>query len=196
MHYLKYTDEAVHYLKSRDKVLGEVIDRLGHIEREADDGLFPSIIHQIIAQQISNKAQAAVWSRVQSALGTITPDAVMRCGEDALRAAGLSHNKVRYVKNAAEMVLGGQCDLRGIERMTDSDAVEALTMLKGVGRWTAEMVLIFGLERPDVLSRGDAGIKRGVKLVYGREADDALFDEVQSTLSPWCSVASLYFWQV
>lgn len=84
MHYLKYTDEAVHYLKSRDKVLGEVIDRLGHIEREADDGLFPSIIHQIIAQQISNKAQAAVWSRVQSALGTITPDAVMRCGEDAL----------------------------------------------------------------------------------------------------------------
>lgn len=196
MRYFEYTDEAVQYLKSRDKALGEVIDRLGHIEREADDGLFPSIVHQIIAQQISNKAQAAVWSRVQGALGSVTPQTVGDCGEDTLRALGLSRSKALYVKNAAKAVLRGECNLSAIERMTDGDAATALTTLKGVGKWTAEMVLIFGLGRPNVLSRGDAGIKRGVKLVYGREADDALFDEVQARLSPWCSVASLYFWQM
>lgn len=196
MRVFEYTDIEMCYLSSRDSKLANVIEAAGHIERETDADVFSSIVHQIIAQQISNKAQEAVWNRVQGALGAVTAQSVAKAGEDTLKGLGLSSNKARYVMGAAKKVLNGEFNPQALEDMTDEKARSCLTAIKGVGEWTADMVLLFGLQRPNVLSRKDAGILRGMEIVYGNKADDALFERVKSALSPYCSVASLYFWHV
>lgn len=199
MRIFPYTTTETNYLACRDECLARFIHKRGHIEREADVSLFSSIVHQIIAQQISNKAQAAVWGRVQSALQSVTAQKVDETDAETLHSMGLSMSKVHYIKGAASKVLSGECDLCAIAGMTDEDAVLSLTSLKGVGVWTAQMVLLFGLLRPNVLSKSDAGIRRGIEIIYGAERGgetyDALFNDVRLRLSPYCSVASLYFWE-
>lgn len=196
MRIFEYTDLETRYLSSRDGKLAKVIESAGHIEREADADVFSSIVHQIIAQQISNKAQEAVWNKVRGALKDVTAQTVMQTSEDELRALGLSRNKAQYVRGVAQKVLNGEFSLSKTESMTDEDARAYLTSLKGVGEWTADMVLLFGLQRKNVLSKKDAGIARGIEIVYGKKPDNDMFSHLKNTFSPYCSAASLYLWHV
>lgn len=193
-----YTTTETDYLSSKDAKLARFIRSIGHIERETDNDLFSSIVHQIIAQQISNKAQQAVFNRVCNALEKVTVQSVISTDEEAFRKMGLSRMKARYIRGAAKMAVTGEIDLEAIEKMTDNDAVNALKTIKGCGEWTAQMVLLFGLLRKNVLSKKDAGIRRGVKIVYEVESDDKVdkvLEDIAIRLSPYCSVASLYLWQ-
>lgn len=193
----EYGSTETDYLKARDKRLGEVIDRVGHVNRAVDDDLFSAVVHHIIGQQISMKAQATVWQRMRDALGTVNAATVSAASEDELQALGMTFRKVAYIKDFAAKVQSGEFDLEAVAALPDEDAIRALASLRGIGVWTAEMILLFCLQRPNVFSYDDLAIQRGLRMVYHhRKIDRKLFERYRRRFSPYCSVASLYLWAV
>lgn len=192
-----YGQRELEYLKSRDKRLGAVIDKIGMIEREMDCDLFSSVIRQIIGQQISMKAMATVCARFSDFLGEVTPDTVSAADTDALQKLGMSRRKAENIKDFAVKVKSGEFDLAAVAELSDEDAVAALSSLKGIGVWTAQMLLLFCLGRQDILSFTDAGIQRGMRMVYRKRIiTREMFEKYRKRLSPYGSTASLYFWAV
>lgn len=195
--YFRYGPAETEYLKSRDARLGALIDQIGPVEREVDPDLFSAVVHHIVGQQISTKAQATVWRRIQDALGRVDADTVLSAGPEGLQALGISFRKADYITDFAQKVHSGAFDPEAVRRMTDQEAVAALSALRGVGVWTAEMILLFCLERPDVFSYDDLAIQRGLRMVYHhRSIDRRRFEMYRRRFSPCCSVASLYLWAV
>lgn len=195
--YFTYGEAEIAYLKRRDKRLAEVIDRIGPIARAVDEDLFSAVVHHIVGQQISTKAQQSIWLRMLDALGTIDADAVIACGRERLQAFGITFRKADYILDFANRVQSGAFDLAAVAAMSDAEAIEALSVLKGVGVWTAEMLLLFCLQRPNVFSFGDLAILRGIRMVYHhKEVTKERFERYRRRFSPYCSVASLYFWAV
>ena len=195
--YFEYGDKEVEYLKAKDKKLAEVIERIGHIDRAVDTDLFSSVVHHIIGQQISTKAQQTIWARMRETYGEVTPGIIGNADVNELQSLGMTFRKAEYIKDFSQKIITGEFDLDAVGRMTDEEAIEALIALKGIGVWTAEMILLFCLQRPNVLSYGDLAILRGMRMVYRhRKIDKKLFEKYRRRLSPYCSVASLYFWAV
>ena len=195
--YFDYGAREVDYLKARDRVLGEVIDQVGHVEREVDPDLFSAVVHHIVGQQISTKAQATIWARMRERLGEVNARTVAAAGTAALQSVGISLRKAEYIQDFAGKVNSGAFDLQRVAALPDSEAIEALVALKGVGVWTAEMILLFCLQRPDILSFDDLAIQRGLRMVYRhRKIDRKLFEKYRKRFSPYGSVASLYLWAV
>ena len=193
----QYDENATEYLKKRDKRLGEVIDKIGKIERKVDNDLFSSVVHHIIGQQISTKAQATIWKRMQDTLGIVNAETILAIEIDCLQSFGMTFKKAEYIKDFAMKIQNGTFDLEGIWEKTDDEVIAELSVLKGIGVWTAEMILLFCMQRPNVLSYGDLAILRGMRMVYHhRKIDRKLFEKYRRRLSPYCSVASLYFWAV
>jgi len=187
----------INYLKKRDKVLGAAIDVLGPIEREVNPDLFSALVNAIVGQQISAKAQATIWARMQAGLGEITPQAVLRRTQEELQSYGISFRKAAYIKGAAERVVDGRLDLAALQNKPDAEICRELTALDGIGVWTAEMLMLFSMQRPDVLSFGDLAILRGMRLLYRhREITKPLFEKYKRRYSPYGSVASLYLWAI
>lgn len=195
--YFDYGAREVDYLKARDRVLGEVIDQVGHVEREVDPDLFSAVVHHIVGQQISTKAQATIWARMRERLGEVNARTVAAAGTAALQSVGISLRKAEYIQDFAGKVNSGAFDLQRVAALPDSEAIEALVALKGVGVWTAEMILLFCLQRPDIFSFDDLAIQRGLRMVYRhRKIDRKLFEKYRKRFSPYGSVASLYLWAV
>lgn len=195
--FFQYGEKEIEYLKQKDKRLSQVIEKIGMIEREVDTDLFSSVVHQIVGQQISTKAQTTIRRRMENALGTVSADTVIAAGTDKLQSFGITFKKAEYITDFALKVQSGDFDLEGVWNKSDSEVIAELSSLKGIGTWTAEMLLIFCMQRPDVLSYGDLGILRGMRMVYHhRKIDRALFEKYRRRLSPCCTVASLYFWAV
>lgn len=196
--YFEYATDAIEYLKAKDKKLGAAIDAVGVVRREMDeDDLFSAIVHQIVGQQISTAAQATIWNRMQERLGEVTPAAVCAAAEEELQSCGITFTKARYMKSCAEKVASGQFDLEAVREMDDAEAITALSSLEGVGAWTAEMLLLFCLGRPDILSYGDLAIRRGMRMVYHhRKVTREMFERYRRRYSPYGSAASLYLWAI
>lgn len=195
--YFQYGDKETEYLKKKDKTLGEVIEKIGHIEREVDSDLFSSVIHHIIGQQISTKAQETIWRRMKEQVGEVTAESISAADIPKLQSFGMTFRKAEYIKDFAEKVQSGAFDLEEISRLPDKEAIKMLTTLKGIGVWTAEMILLFCLQRPDIFSFDDLAIQRGLRMVYHhRKIDRKLFEKYRRRFSPYCSVASLYLWAV
>lgn len=195
--YFKYGEKEISYLKNKDKKLAEVIEKVGLIERKTDPELFSALVHHIVGQQISTKAQATIWERIKNSFGSVTPERVLNASVDEIRSFGISLRKVEYIKDFAEKVHTGEFDIEAAEKMEDDELIKYLTTLKGVGVWTAEMILLFCLQRPNVFSFDDLAIKRGLRMVYHhRKIDRKLFEKYRRRFSPYCSVASLYLWAV
>ena len=195
--YFEYGENEITYLRNKDKKLSEVIDQIGTIEREVDTDLFSSVVHHIIGQQISTKAQATIWQRMQENLGVVNPDTILAAGIEYLQSFGMTFKKAEYITDFAVRVRNDDFDLMGIWDKTDDEVITELSALKGIGVWTAEMILIFCMQRPNVFSYGDLAILRGMRMVYHhRKIDRKLFEKYRRRLSPYCSVASLYFWAV
>lgn len=196
MHF-EYGEKEISYLKSKDAKLAEVIDTLGFVEREVDTDLFSAVVHHIIGQQISTKAQATIWQRMQDALGQVNAETILSAGVSNLRALGISFRKAEYITDFARKVHTGEFDIEAVSQMSDTDAISALSSLKGIGVWTAEMILLFCMQRPDIFSYDDLAIQRGLRMVYHhRRIDRKLFEKYRRRFSPYCSVASLYLWAV
>ena len=195
--FFNYGEAETDYLKQKDARLGEVINKIGHINREVDTDLFSSVVHCIIGQQISTKAQKTIWQRMKGALGTVTPNAIESASIDTLQGLGMTFRKAEYIMDFSQKVVSKEFDLTATEQMPDEDAIQALVSLKGIGVWTAEMILLFCLQRPNILSFDDLAIHRGMRMVYHhRKITRQLFEKYRRRLSPYCSVASLYFWAV
>ena len=195
--YFEYGEAELSYLRKKDKRLGEVIDRVGRVYRTVDTDLFSAVVHHIVGQQISTKAQATVWQRLRDALGSVSAETVLAAGVPQLQSLGMTFRKAEYITDFAEKVHDGEFDIFAVEHMSDEDAIRELSSLKGIGVWTAEMILLFCLQRPDIFSFDDLAIQRGLRIVYHhRNIDRKLFEKYRRRFHPYCSVASLYLWAV
>lgn len=195
--YFVYGDDATDYLKTRDAKLGAAIEAIGHIEREVHPDLFAALVNSIVGQQIATKAQKTIWRRMIKAYGQITPEAIAAASIDELQAFGMTFRKAGYIRSAAEKVLDGTLDLEGLRELPDDEVCRQLVALDGVGVWTAEMLMTFSLQRPDIMSFGDLAILRGLRMVERhRVITPALFEKYRRRFSPYGTVASLYLWAV
>ena len=195
--YFAYGERELSYLRQKDKRLGAAIDRIGQIDRAVDPNLFSSVVHHIIGQQISTKAQATIWKRMRDEFGVMDAAAVLGAGVEKLQSFGMTFRKAEYITDFARKIESGEFDLEGIRQRPDDEAIRELSGLQGVGVWTAEMILLFCMQRPDVFSYDDLAIQRGLRMVYHhRKIDRKLFEKYRRRFSPYCSVASLYLWAV
>ena len=195
--YFAYGTTETDYLCRKDKRLARVIERVGPIRREVRPDLFDALMHAIVGQQIATKAQQTVWNRLVQSLGEVTPATVDRMEAEALQRLGLSFRKVGYMKGAARKALLGELDVEALRHMDDASVCAALCQLEGVGVWTAEMLMLFSLQRPDVFSFGDLAIHRGLRMAYRHKVvSRERFEVYRRRFSPCGSVASLYLWAV
>lgn len=195
--YFQYGAAEIDYLSQKDKRLGESIQKIGPIQREVDSDLFSAVVHHIIGQQISTKAQATIWQRMQEALGTVDAEHILAAGVPQLQKLGMTFRKAEYITDFAQKVQNGAFDLAHIGQKPDDEVIQELRQLKGIGVWTAEMILLFCLQRPNVFSFDDLAIQRGLRMLYHhRRIDRKLFEKYRRRFSPCCSVASLYLWAV
>lgn len=193
----RYWDEAKGHLSKRDRVLRRIIRAHPDANLRTRGNAFRTLARSIVGQQISVKAAQAVWDRFEALAGRVEPAAVVALEDEAMRAAGLSRMKVAYLRDLAGRFHSGALEPRRWARMGDEAVIADLVQVKGVGRWTVEMFLIFHMMRPDVLPVGDLGLQRAMELHYnGGEAitkDD--MREIARPWQPWSSVATWYLWR-
>lgn len=174
-----------------------IVESLAHRRNYA--ALFPALAGSIVSQQLSTKAADTIWGRLEKACkGEVTPEKILRMRETTLRKAGLSAAKVKSLKELSRALTSGSLDLRKLATMKEEEAVVALSSVWGIGRWTAEMFLIFALEREDVFSLGDLGLRRSVEALYGLQKDAPLqhIEAIAAVWAPYRSYASRVLWRV
>jgi DNA-3-methyladenine glycosylase II len=200
--------KAAAELAAADPVMAALIERVGEIdlatrlarrreERPAD--AYGALLRAIVGQQLSTKAARTIHMRVLDLFGGVAPDPeqLLAAKEADLRAAGLSGRKVEYIRDLAAHVISGELELDRLEELSDEEAIEEIVAVRGLGQWTAEMFLLFHLERPDVLSGGDLGIRKAVQIEYGLD-EMPTPQKVLEVGEPWRphrSLASLYLWE-
>ena len=196
---------GIEHLRAADPVLRDLIDEIGPDDvTDRPPGLprdpYGALVRAIIGQQLSTRAANAIQRKLTERYGgrLPTPDEVLAEDAEELRAAaGLSHAKVRYLRSLAEHVLDGSLALDGLAEMSDDEVVAELTAVKGIGRWSADVFLIFQLDRPDVLPVGDLGIRKAFQTVYGLPALPTAPD-MERIAEPWRpnrTLASLFLWR-
>jgi len=195
--WINFGKKELDYLCKADPALAKVIKAVPPPDYEMIPDLFTALVRNIVGQQISGKALKTVWQRAKENWGDITPENLNCLSTEQLCAAGISRRKAEHIKAAAQAVTGGELDLAALPKMSDEEAIEALCRLKGIGRWTAEMLLMFSLGRCNVLSFGDYGIRAGLCRIHGlteAELTKEKFEEYRRLYSPYGTVASLYLW--
>jgi DNA-3-methyladenine glycosylase II len=187
-----------------DRVLRKLIDDGGPIDPASDrrgsrPDAYQALAWAIVGQQLSTRAAASIWNRITELFDGRTPSPVqlLAIDPDRLREAGLSRPKVGFLKDLAERVEDGRLDLPRLQHLPDEDVVAELIEIKGIGRWTAEMFLIFHLGRPDVVSIGDLGIRRAVQRAYGMDElpDPTRMERISEPWRPHRTLACLYLWR-
>jgi DNA-3-methyladenine glycosylase II len=195
MQIFEYGQKEIDYLKSKDKKLGAAIERIGLIKRRITPDPFTALVSSVVGQQISSKAAETVWNRLNNLLGSITPESIAQAELSGIQGCGMSVRKAEYIKGVAEAAISGEVDFDSLHTLTDEEIIKKLSSLHGVGVWTAEMLLIFSLCRPDVVSYRDLAICRGMMHLYGlKELPKDKFERYRKRYSPYGSVASLYLW--
>lgn len=197
MQIFRYGSSEIDHLRARDRKLGRAIDEIGMIERRVTPNVFTALIASVASQQVSAKAAETVWNRMEKKFGTITPAAIAAATAEEIQQCGMSLRKAGNIKQIGDAVASGDPDLAALPALTDDEVIARLTALDGVGVWTAEMILIFSMQRPDVVSWGDLAIRRGMMRLYGKDTlNRAAFDRYRRRYSPYGSVASLYLWEI
>ena len=196
-----YWEEACRHLAKRDRVMRKLIPQCGEGQLQSRGDAFTTLARSIVGQQISVKAAQSVWDRfatlVEGAPGRILASAVLDTEVEAMRAAGLSGRKVEYLLDLAQHFETGQVHVRQWQQMDDEAIIEELVAIRGIGRWTAEMFLIFHLMRPNVLPLDDLGLIKGISINYfsGEPVSRAEAREVGEAWAPFRSVATWYIWR-
>ena len=196
-HIFQYGEKEMAYLKSVDMTLGAVIEQIGFIERSVVPDLFTSLIRSIIAQQISSKAAETIYLRMSERLGEISPEVIHSASIENIQQLGMSMRKAGYIKNVAGMVHNGEFDIEALYSMSDEEVCKQLSTLNGIGVWTAEMLMTFTMQRPNIMSWDDLAIQRGLRMLYRhRKITKKLFAKYKRRYSPYATVASLYLWEI
>ena len=195
-------------LAASDPTMAALIKRLGKIDlatrlarrnEERPNDAYGALLRAIVGQQLSTKAARTIYGRVLDLFegSTPSPEQLLEAGESDLRGAGLSGRKVEYVRDLASHVIEGELELDRLDQLDDAEVIEEIVAVRGLGVWTAEMFLMFHLQRPDVLSGGDLGIRKAVQIEYGLEEMPAPAKvlEIGEPWRPHRSLASLYLWE-
>ena len=192
-----YWDQAKIELAERDAVIRGLVDRFQGLAMGSRGDAFSTLARSIVGQQISVKAAQSVWDRVHARFDGVAPASLARCRLPALRACGLSGQKASYLKDLAAKFLDGSLDPARWHALEDEALVEELIQVKGIGRWTAEMFLMFYLARPDVLPVADLGLQRAMRIHYnrGRPLTAKRMHRIAAAWAPWRSVATWYLWR-
>ncbi len=173
------------------------MDTLGHVKRKVEPELFSCLVNQIIGQQISMAAQETIWQRLRKNLPQVSAQVIDTASPSSLRELGISPKKIESIKGLAAAIQSGQLDIASLYDMDDEKVIQRLSSFKGIGVWTAQMALIFSMQRKNVLSLGDLGIQKGLRMLYHhRKITPALFAKYKKRYSPYGSVASLYLWEI
>jgi DNA-3-methyladenine glycosylase II len=194
--------KALNHLRKADPVLAQVIDAVGSctLAPRTEWTHFDALVRSIVYQQLSGKAAATIHGRVIQLIGdgAETPRRITATSHEAFRAAGLSNQKANYVRNLAEHTLDGSLAVDRLDEMSDDDVIAALTQVKGIGKWSAQMFLMFRLGRPDVLPELDLGVQKGIQKAYRlrKLPTPAQVLRRGAKWAPYRTVASWYMWRV
>jgi DNA-3-methyladenine glycosylase II len=194
----EYWDKAKRALARRDPVMGAIMRGHPGVYMTVRGEPFMTLARAICGQQISVKAAQSVWDRVCICLEQkISPEAVVAADRKNLRACGLSDRKTEYIADLAQHFVDGKIHARHWPQMSDEDIIAELTDVRGIGRWTAEMFLMFNLLRPDVFPLDDLGLQKGIRVAYfkGRKTSLKRMKKLGETWRPWRSVATWYLWR-
>ncbi len=189
--------EACAHLMQKDRVMKRLIPQFGDVRLESRGDPFVTLARSIVGQQISVKAAQTVWNRFAALPEQITPTHVLRLRVDAMREAGLSARKVEYMVDLALHFENGTLHTAQWHTMSDEEIISELVAIRGIGRWTAEMFLIFHLMRPNVLPLDDVGLINGIRQNYfsGEAVSRSEVREVAAAWTPYCTVATWYIWR-
>ena len=193
---------AVTHLRSADPVLDRIVEAVGPFTMEPGEGIFRALGRAVFFQQLAGPAARTIMGRVLAALGTdeqrwYEPRQFLAAADEDLSAAGLSRQKLSYLRDLSEKFGSGELTEGDFHHLDDEDVISRATAVRGIGRWTAEMLLIFTLDRPDVLPVDDLGVRRGMQISYGL-ADLPKPDEMRHIAEPWQpyrSVGTWYMWR-
>jgi DNA-3-methyladenine glycosylase II len=197
-------EQAVEHLRGADDTLAKIIDERGPLDLEARVRGRPSdpygaLLRSSGGQQLSTKAARSIYGRLTEQFGgrAPTPQELLDADPEVVRSAGLSRSKVNYLRSLAEHVVSGDLELERLPDLSDEEVARAVTAVKGLGQWTADMFLIFHLGRPDVLPVGDLGVRRAAQRAYGLEdlPDAETLERLGERWRPYRSLASLYLWE-
>ena len=190
---------GIAHLRQADPRLGAVIERVGACALRARRPIYQSLFRSVLYQQLAGNAAAAIERRVKACFGGVVPAPAefLAASPVAMRAAGLSRQKLAYLRDLAAHFADGRLDARRLARLPDEDLVTAVTTVHGIGEWTAHMLLIFSLGRPDVLPVGDYGVRKGMQVLY-RLHELPKVEKMQRIAAPWRpyrSIAAWYLWR-
>ncbi|MCG8349261.1 MAG: DNA-3-methyladenine glycosylase [Chloroflexales bacterium] len=190
-------ERAVAHLRGLSGPLVDIIEQVGPFTLEPEAQGFATLVDAIVSQQISVKAAAAIMNRLVLTVGDLTPQALLAFTPELLRSVGLSNQKARYVLDLAVKVADGVVRLDALPQFDDEEIIAQLIQVKGIGRWTAEMYLIFALGRPDVLPVADLGLRQGMQRAYVLAAlpDAQTMTALAEPWRPYRSVATWYLWR-
>src|SRR5215470_3501836 len=190
--------KALNHLKHSDPILASIIERVGPPQLAYREPTFEALARAIVFQQLSGKAARTIYSRLEEAAGgKLTPESIQNLSVGEMRRAGLSKQKIGYIRDLAEHALSGKVDFGKLPDMTDEEVITALTDIKGVGVWTAHMFLIFALRRANVLAVGDLGVRSAIKRYYKKRVlpKPAHIEKLAVNWRPYCSYACWYLWR-
>lgn len=191
--------KGVQFLKRHDPVLAKIIERVGPIRFQPDSDHYEAIVGSIIYQQLAGSAARAILNRFKQLYGgrLPSPKEYLRTENKKLRGSGLSPQKISYIKDLAERLLDGRLDLKKLDDLPDEEAMSQLDMVHGIGRWTAEMFLLFKLARTDVLPVDDLGLQKAAKTAYRlrKLPSREKFEKIGKDWHPYSSISTLYLWK-
>lgn len=193
----EYSQDEMDYLKNSDQTLGAAMERIGRVERVVIPDLFAALVHAIIGQLVSAKATHTIWTRLQNQLGEISPTSIALRTPDDIQRCGVTMKKAICIHKVAHMILHKELNLDELVNLSDHEVIKRLMTLNGIGKWTAEMLLLNSMERRDVVSWGDIAIRRGMMKLYGLSTiTKEQFEEYRLRYSPLGSIASIYLWEI
>lgn len=192
-----YWQEATRHLMKRDRVMKKLIPQHAGVSLKSRGDAFGTLARSVVGQQISVKAAQSVWDRFALLSETMVPEQLLKLKVDDMRAAGLSARKVEYLVDLALHFANNQLHVNAWTDMDDEAIIAELVAIRGIGRWTAEMFLIFHLLRPNVLPLDDAGLQKGISRCYfsGEPVSRSEIREVAASWAPFCTVATWYIWR-
>lgn len=190
--------KAIEHLK-KDKILATIIDKYTVSSPKVSTNLFRDLLEAIMSQQLSGKAASTIFGRFLDLFPgnqTPTPEEILKLSEENLRCCGVSHQKASYLKSLSEEIISGRLVLEELHILPDEEVITDLTKVKGIGRWTSEMFLIFSLGRLDTFSVGDLGLRTAVSKLYGVDREDKTkIEQISHKWAPYRSIASLFLWK-
>lgn len=197
MNYPNYWEKAIAYLAESDRILADIIAGYPDESLKKNNNPFGTLVKAIVGQQISVKAAAKISERLESNIGEFLPQIYLNASEESLKKCGLSRQKIRYITNVANAFFRGTLRPENWENMTDWELEKQLTSISGIGTWTAQMFIIFHLNRPDILPLSDLGLLKAVAIHYnfGDRTSKIEVETIANQWRPYRTVATWYLWR-